>query len=100
MTDTAVAETTELSDTSTGKWIVTTVSSRYLLDLDARTAVREPGKGTKDDDYFKVNRWDGDEEPMKVERVIGCEVGSPLVLGVQPFGWLKSTPIRSIEPVD
>ena len=99
MTDTAVAETTELSDTSTGKWIVTTVSSRYLLDLDERTAVREPGQGTRDDDYFKVSRWGGDEDPMSVEQVVACEVGSPLVLTVSGWGWLKSTPIRSIEAV-
>lgn len=99
MTATAVGETTELTDKAAGKWVVTTVSSRYLLDLDERTAVREPGQGTRDDDYFKVNRWGGDEDPMSVERVVACEVGGPLVLTVSGWGWLKSTPIRSIEPV-
>lgn len=90
--------TTELSDTSTGKWVVTTVSSRYLLDLDGRTAVREPGKGTRDDDRYQVNRWEFDEDPMEIVRVNACIVGEPLYLLVNPLGWLISTPVRSIEP--
>lgn len=37
--------TATLPEEATGTWRIVTESSQYLLDLDARTIVREPGAG-------------------------------------------------------
>lgn len=52
----------ELTNTSTGRWRVTTEGSAYLVDLDDRTVLRAPGQGSVG--VTGDLRRDGDPVPL------------------------------------
>lgn len=65
--------TATLPEEATGTWRIVTESSQYLLDLDARTIVREPGAGAIAtnpdapefaDVFVRQLRRDGDVLPL------------------------------------
>lgn len=88
---------TELDETSTGRWIVTTRGSTHLFDLDARTYSRTPGTASLHTDH------DGLTVPLtRVER--WPRVGSSFFIWVDDHDfpaalehWHQSSEIRSIS---
>lgn len=74
----------QLGDGDTGRWVVTTLTSRYFLDLDTHEAMRHPvgrgeeGGGGGDAVSTAYLRRDGDVVPLR--SVARCRLGESLVL--------------------
>ena len=86
------AKILHLSGVVTGKWLVRTQQSEYVLDLDAMTATRIAGK--------KANRWHDEDVTYTLRSVPVVEVGMPMtVLVDHEDGVVYSTPVKSIVPI-
>lgn len=91
--------TTELNETMTGLWLVTTQGSEHLWDLDAKCYIRNPGPASKSrgiPGYFNGTAlyWSHVEIWPKVGSCFytifsGCDIP-----------WHTSSTIRSIEKID
>lgn len=70
---------------STGRWVVRTRSSAYLVDLDAALAARFPGTHAPADVLVADLRRDGDDVPLLA---LVATVGEPmcLVLAIRDDG--------------
>ena len=66
----------QLTNSSKGLWSVETLSgSNYLLDLDSRVLLRQADPATDGDNTL---RRDG--EPIRLIRLLRCEVGDHMLL--------------------
>ena len=66
---------------TTGRWIVTTEASEYVLDFDEATTRRLPGRGIPDPEFdTRIVELRKDEEAVPLHAVLHCEVGQPLVM--------------------
>ncbi len=98
----------QLTDHDTGRWFVTTLTSRYLIDLDHHQVVRTPGLG--DPGRFG---WDSgpptvaalrrDGDVVLLHSLAHCHLGEPLVVFLDLRGdgivtIRQSTQVVSIEP--
>ena len=85
-----------LTNEDTGTWTVTTRSgARYTFNLDDRTVLREVGA---DDNRFGPEY----EVPLPIVGPIDAAMGDPVYVVVDVdglVGWMRSTPIVSIEAV-
>lgn len=91
----------ELTDENVGRWVVTTLTSRYFLDLDTRQVMRHPGRppAAQSTDpepgaplpagpqpaepqpaapHATILRGDGDV--LRLRTIGTCRLGEPLVL--------------------
>lgn len=86
----------ELTDGDVGRWVVTTLTSRYFLDLDTRQVMRHPGRppAAQPADpepgapqpaepqpatpHATILRGDGDV--LRLRTIGACRLGEPLVL--------------------
>ena len=90
---------TELTTTSTGRWLVTTRGSRHIWDMDAGTYTRMPGKGR--------SSFTGDGAVLTIYAVrIYPKVGASFYVELDdpndPYGtvqWRLSSTVVSIEPL-
>ncbi len=85
---------------STGRWVVRTRSSAYLVDFDASVAARFPGTHTSADVLVAELRRDGDDIPLLA---LAAAVGEPmcLVLAIRGDGVptvRRTTTVVAIEP--
>ncbi len=83
--------------------MVTTQTSRHLIDLDARTVTRIDGAGTPvADARFTVSALRRDRDSVQLLRVLRCEVGYPmeLLLRVRDDAVTarRTTPVVAISP--
>jgi hypothetical protein len=92
----------QLTNGSRGLWSVETLSgSNYLLDLDSRVILRQADPSSEDDGTL---RRDGD--PIRLVRLLNCEVGNNMSLvvdlNVPGVLWTTriSTTVLRIEGVD
>jgi hypothetical protein len=97
----------ELTDHDVGRWVVTTLTSRYFLDLDTRQMMREPGGGNPGRFGWDTGppivaplRRDGDVVPLR--SVAHCRLGESLVLFLDLRGdgvvtVRQSTQVTAIE---
>jgi len=86
------AKILHLAGVVSGRWLVTTAHSEYVLDLDAMTATRIAGK--------EANRWHDDDVTYILRSVPVVEVGMPMtVLVDHEDGCIYSTPVKSIDPI-
>ena len=90
-----MGEKQHLTVNSTGRWLVTTLHSEYVFDLDdpeGRTAKRIAGKN--------ANRWHYEDVTYPIVGEFDVHVGESMVLCVDhPDVWVRSTPVISIVPV-
>jgi hypothetical protein len=73
----------ELTNTTTGCWHVMTETATYMVDLDRRVAVRQPGHGAPpggDELPAIVAALRRDGQEFTVVRVVTCRVGERMVL--------------------
>jgi hypothetical protein len=88
-------------DTATGRYVVTTASSSYDIDLDLMLAKRNPGLH---DHRVAAMRHDGATLPLLA--LAECTVGRPLAMFIYlaipkvPWTLRVSTDVRFIEPVN
>jgi hypothetical protein len=80
---------TELTDDDTGRWQITTETSIYLLDLDARTMLRVPGAGVgvqRDPTrgHIVVTALATDHEVVPLVQVLHCRRGESMYLLTEP----------------
>ena len=101
-----MSKTQTLSNLDTGRWLVATESSAYILDLDARTARRSPGYGVGpvSNGHVHLSQMRRDEAPIPLEEIITLEVGKPmlLLLDVREDGVLtlrRSTIVAAITEI-
>lgn len=99
----------QLTDGDAGRWVVTTQTSRYFLDLDSHQVMRHPGGGSKGRHGWDSGppsaallRGDGDVLPLR--SVARCRVGESLVLFLDLRGdgvvtIRQSTQVIAIEAV-
>lgn len=81
-----------LTADATGKYLIKTKHSEYVLDLDAFTAKRIAGKD--------ANRWHDEDVTYPLLMFAGAEVGEPLYLLVRHEDLsVRSTAVQSIEPI-
>lgn len=86
------AKILHLSGVVTGKWLVRTKHSEYVLDLDAMTATRIAGK--------KANRWHDEDVTYPLLEIPNVYVGEGMVLEVNhEDGRVYSTAVKSIVPI-
>ena len=86
------AKILHLAGVVTGKWLVRTEHSEYVLDLDAMTATRIAGK--------KANRWHDEDVTYILRSVPVVEVGMPMtVLVYHGDGVVYSTRVKRIDPI-
>lgn len=86
------AKILHLAGVVTGKWLVRTEHSKYVLDLDAMTATHIAGK--------EVNRWHDDDVTYILLSVPVVEVGMPMtVLVDHERGAIYSTRVKRIDPI-
>ena len=86
------AKILHLAGVVTGKWLVRTEHSEYVLDLDAMTATRIAGK--------KANRWHDKDVTYILRSVPVVEVGMPMTVLVDHADVaVYSTAVKSIEPI-
>jgi hypothetical protein len=97
----------QLTDGDTGRWFVTTLTSRYLIDLDRHQMVRTPGQGDpgrfgwdSGPPQVATLRHDGDVVPL--HSLAHCHLGESLVLLLDLRGdgvvtIRQSTQVVSIE---
>ena len=90
-----MGEKQHLTVNSTGRWLVTTLHSEYVFDLDdpeGRTAKRIAGKN--------ANRWHDEDVTYPLRSVPAVEVGERMTIPVDhPDEWVYSTPVKSIVPL-
>lgn len=98
-----IHSTTELHDDQTGCWQVTTRTSIYVLDLDARTVFRVPGVSYEHGlsrtrlPVYVTRPHPGDRRPEPLLRLKHCVVGDPMRLRrLRDEGDLTSTPVIHI----
>lgn len=98
---------TDLRDDQTGRWQVTTRTSIYLLDLDARTVLRVPGASHEhglsetESPVYVIRPHPGDRRPEHLLRLWHCHVGDPMRLRrLRDAGDLTSTPVLDIASLD
>ncbi|MBO0693008.1 MAG: hypothetical protein J2P58_08935 [Acidimicrobiaceae bacterium] len=98
----------KLTDDDTGRWVVTTQTSRYFLDLDTHEVMRHPGGGKE-----RPRGWDGgpsvatlraDGDVVPLRSVAQCRLGESLVLVLDLRGdgvvtIRQSTQVTAIEAV-
>lgn len=96
----------QLVDDDTGCWQITTQTSIYLLDLDARTLLRIPGAGDQGPNpatgaVYPVTALTDDRQPQPLWQLLRCRVGEPMyahtnadATGVTLRG---TTPLRRIQ---
>jgi hypothetical protein len=99
---------TQLTDADTGRWVVTTLTSRYLLDLDLHQLVRRPGQGDPgrfgwDSGPPAVSTLRRDDDVVTLHSVAHCHLGESLVvlLDLRGDGVVtirQSTQVVSIDP--
>lgn len=73
----------ELTSTTTGCWHVMTETATYMVDLDRRVAVRQPGQGVPpggDGLPATVAALRRDGQQFTIVRVVTCRVGERMVL--------------------
>lgn len=97
--DHATEERERLTDSDTGRWLMSTETSRYVIDLDARTITRSPGDG---EDALDLRR---DDEVVPLLRLNSCERGASAVLLLDVRGdgvatLRMTTPVRRITRAD
>jgi hypothetical protein len=87
---------TELTDTDTGTWAVTTLESLHILDLTHRRIRRFPGP----------NRPENlDDTVRELQQLLACRIGKPgqwLISNPRPgvtTTWRRSSTIRTITPI-
>ena len=86
------AKILHLAGVVTGRWLVRTEHSEYVLDLDAMTATRIAGK--------KANRWHDEDVTYTLRSVPVVEVGMPMTVLVDHADVaVYSTAVKSIEPI-
>ncbi len=91
-----------------GRWQVTTETSTYLLDLDARLVTRVPdaGAGTPDGlSGVSIASLRRDHEPIPLIELVRCEPGQPMrvLLDVREDGistMRTTTTVRNIRKLD
>ena len=77
------SDTLSLLGRESGRWLVQSETSAYVIDLDTMTGVRVPGDGagsvTAPEDVSVSNlRKDGQE--FQIVTILSCAVGGPMVL--------------------
>lgn len=97
----------ELKNDDSGVWQVKTEASSYLIDLDKRRFLRNPGQGAGADPSIEGRTIvvsdlshvlpDSEWTPLWVVGL--CEVGTPMMLHTRGFLQIRSTIVRSIERV-
>lgn len=98
----------ELTDTDTGRWQITTVTSLYLLDLDRREVIRIPSPSGGDhglDQHtglrYEIRRFDEDRRSVSLYRIIECVLGERMYLWIDPDEHtvfrVISTPVQQIR---
>lgn len=97
----------QLTDQDVGRWVVTTLTSRYFLDLDTHQMMRQPGGGNagrygwdSGPPSVAALRRDGDVVPLR--SIANCRVGESLVLYLDLRGdgvvtMRQATQVVSIE---
>ncbi len=110
MTPSGAGGRTQLTDGDVGSWVVTTLTSCYLLDLDAREITRQPGGGNPgpygwDSGPPEIASLRRDREAVPVHAVAHCHLGEPLVLLLDLRGdgvvtIRRSTQVVAIDPAD
>ena len=103
--DVTPAPPSRLTDADTGRWLITTEASVYLLDLDARQVVRYPGHGAGSTDpgqrAIVVLGYRTDGRPFDVEAVLACEIGVEMELSVRSTdgltGLIRSTIVCDMQ---
>lgn len=90
-----MSEKQHLTVNSTGRWLVKTLHSEYVFDLDdpyGPTAKRVAGE--------QANKWYDDDVTYPLVGRFEVHVGEPMTLDVDhPDGWVYSTAVVSIDPV-
>lgn len=78
----AVQTVDSLTNLDTGRWLVATETSSYMLDLDARTARRIPGYGVGSLDGLPLHTalLRRDDTDIELEQIIELTVGKPMML--------------------
>ena len=79
-----------LTDDDTGRWQITTETSLYLLDLDARTMLRVPGAGagvqhSPDRGPIPVTALDSDHHVVRLQTLLHCHTGDSMYLLTEPL---------------
>jgi hypothetical protein len=98
----------ELTDTDTGRWQITTVTSLYLLDLDQRWALRIPGGSGVDHGLdrhtglrYEIRRFDEDHRRLSLYRIVKCVPGERMYLWIDAdedtVFRIISTPVQEIR---
>ena len=86
------AKILHLAGVVTGRWLVRTEHSEYVLDLDAMTVTRIAGK--------KANRWHDEDVTYTLRSVPVVEVGMPMtVLVYHEDSAVYSTRVKHIDPI-
>ena len=86
------AKILHLAGVVTGRWLVRTEHSEYVLDLDAMTATRIAGK--------KANRWHDEDVTYILRLVPVVEVGMPMTVLVDHADVaVYSTRVKHIDPI-
>ena len=86
------AKILHLAGVVTGRWLVRTEHSKYVLDLDAMTATRIAGK--------KANRWHDEDVTYTLRSVPVVEVGMPMTgLVYHEDSAVYSTRVKHIDPI-
>ena len=86
-----------------GVWLVTTESSRYLLDLDHHWVTRLPGDQAHGAGRQAVSLR-GDGQPLQLVALAACRPGMPMLMLVviREDGLVtvrRTTPVRAITPL-
>jgi len=86
------AKILHLAGVVTGKWLVRTQQSEYVLDLDAMTATRIAGK--------KANKWHDEDVTYPLLAIPEVYVGEGMVLEVDHEDVrVHSTRVKHIDPI-
>lgn len=95
---------TSLITERSGRWLVQTETSAYVLDLDAMTCLRYPGMGGNSDPVYPTAKLRRDAEPVPLLSVDRLELGESMVLslGIRGDGiptQRTTTPVRHCRRV-
>jgi hypothetical protein len=97
---------TELTDRDAGRWVVSTRTSRYFLDLDSHQVMRHPGgrpaRAGSDTGGSSIANLRSDGDVVRLRSVALCRVGESLVLYLDLRGdgvvtIRQTTPVTAIE---
>lgn len=99
----------QLTDGDAGRWVVTTETSRYFLDLDSHEVMRHPGGGHtgrvgRSIGPPSIATLRGDGDVVALRSVAHCRVGESLVLYLDLRGdgvvtIRQSTQVTAIEAI-